>query len=54
MASSMYCWRSITTTADPLSAGLMMMSTLFLREERAWRSSRGRLSCGLMSGVSVE
>lgn len=35
MASSMYCLRSMTTTADPLSAGLMMMSDLVLREERA-------------------
>ena len=50
----MYCLRSMTTTAEPLSAGLMMMSDLFFREERAWRSSRGRLSCGLLLRVSVE
>ena len=41
MASSMYFWRSITTTAEPLSAGLMMMSIRCLREFGACRSSLG-------------
>ena len=43
----MYFWRSITTTADPLSAGLIMMSLRERKEFKARRASLGRLSWGL-------